>query len=136
MVKRSARKTVDRHKFPEYQRVAEHFYEASEVAMEFTYWTAAGVLMVHAAIAYTDAITIKLTGQKSAGENHEDAIALVQDAVADGESKASAMNQLKKIIAEKTRVSYSGDIYDEETIRNLQKSLKRFRDWALKILER
>ncbi|MDP2886358.1 MAG: hypothetical protein Q8P51_15185 [Ignavibacteria bacterium] len=41
--------------------------------MELGYWTAAGVLIVHAAIAYADALCIRSAGEKSSGENHEDA---------------------------------------------------------------
>ncbi len=136
MTKRTSRKAVDRLRYQDYKKAAEHFYEATEVAMEYSYWTAAGVLIVHSAIAYADAISIKLSGQKSSSTNHEDAIALVNDAVADGETKRTAINQLRRIIEEKTKVSYSGDLYEESLIRGLWKRLERFQTWAVGILER
>jgi hypothetical protein len=40
------------------------------MAVEFQYWNAAGVLLVHAAIALTDALTVKIGGAKSTGEDH------------------------------------------------------------------
>jgi hypothetical protein len=47
--------------------VGEHFVQAAQLATEFQYWDAAGVLLVHFAIAVTDALTIKVGGVKSAG---------------------------------------------------------------------
>lgn len=136
MTRRSPRKAVDRLRHKDYQKAAEHFYEAAKVAMEYCYWTAAGVLIVHSAIAYADAVSIKLSAQKSSSESHEDAIALVEEAVAKGEPKRNAINQLRRIIAEKTKVSYAGDLYGESVIRELWKKLERFRSWAIEVLER
>lgn len=104
--------------------------------MELGYWTAAGVLIVHSAIAYADALTIRLSGQKSAGEDHEDAVALIAEVVAGGEEKTKAVNQLRRIIEEKTRVSYLGDLYEPKETRELWKRLERFREWAKGILNR
>jgi hypothetical protein len=81
MTKRQSRKAVDRVRYREYQQVAEHFFEAGKASMDLEYWTAAGLLIVHSAIAYADALSIKLSGQKSVGENHEDAVALIADVV-------------------------------------------------------
>ena len=136
MPKRTSRKTVDRLRYQDYKGAARHFYEAAEVAMEYSYWTAAGVLIVHSAIAYADAISIKLSGQKSSGMNHEDSIALVEESVADGDEKKKGIQQLKRIIEEKTKISYSGDLYKEPLIRDLWKRLERFQTWAVGILER
>ena len=54
MTKQRGVKAVDRSKFREYQRVAQHFYDASKDSVDLEYWTAAAVLIVHAAIAYAD----------------------------------------------------------------------------------
>ena len=134
MARRQGRKSVDRTKFREYQRVAEHFLEAARLAMEWEYWTAAGVLIVHSAIAYSDAVAIKMSGQKSAGENHEDAIVLLKGLIADGDQKTKAINQLSRIIEEKTRVSYMGEMYTPSQTRDLWRRLERFRTWAEEIL--
>jgi hypothetical protein len=50
--------------------VAENFAQAAAMAVEFQYWNAAGVLLVHSAIALTDALTVKIGGVKSTGEDH------------------------------------------------------------------
>ena len=109
-MRRQARKSVDRTRYREYQNVAEHFSDAARLAMDGDYWTAAGVLIVHSAIAYCDAVAIKMSGQKSAGKNHEDAIVLLKGLIANGDQKTKAINQLSRIIEEKTRVSYMGGV--------------------------
>jgi hypothetical protein len=136
MPKRTRRKSIERSRFRPYAQVAQHFYDAARDSMNLEYWTAAGVLIVHSAIAYADALSIKQSGEKSVGENHEDAIALVQSVVAGGEEKAHAVNQLRRIIEEKTRVSYLGELYSPSRTKELWKRLERFRAWAVGILER
>ncbi|MBU2584861.1 MAG: hypothetical protein KKH32_05975 [Bacteroidetes bacterium] len=136
MAKRRGRKAIEKIRYQEYQRVAEHFYEAAKDSMELEYWTAAGVLIVHSAIAYTDALCIKQSGQKSVGESHEDAIALIEEVVAGGEEKMKALNQLKRIIEEKNRVSYLGELYTAADTKELWKRLVRFHEWAVMILSR
>ncbi len=104
--------------------------------MELEYWTAAGVLIVHSAIAFADALCIKLSGVRSASENHEDTVTLVESVVADREGKANAINQLRRIIEEKTKVSYLGELYSASQSKEMWKRLERFRKWALVVLQR
>ncbi|MCH7826557.1 MAG: hypothetical protein IIC75_01070 [Bacteroidetes bacterium] len=136
MAERRGRKSVTRHRFREYHKVADHFYEAAKDSMDLDYWTAAGVLVVHSAIAYTDALCIKLSGVKSVGENHEDSVTLVESVVAENEGKSKAINQLRRIIEEKTKVSYLGELYSASQIKRMWKRLERFRKWAKEILLR
>lgn len=136
MAKRRGRKNVNRGQFIKYQKTAEHFYDAAKNSIELEDWTAACVLIVHSAIAYADALCIKLSGQKSIGENHEDTITLVEDISAGGEEKLKAINQLKRIIEEKTKVSYLGELYTLSQTKEMWKRLERFRDWAISILNR
>ena len=136
MTKQRGVKSVDRSRHREYQRVAEHFYDAAKDSLELGYWTAAAVLIVHSAIAYADALCIKLSGQKSAGENHEHTVTLLEENVAGGEDTSRALKQLRYIIEEKTRVSYLGEILTQAGTKELWKRLVRFREWALSLLTR
>src|SRR3989304_8884879 len=136
MAKRRGRKSVPRNRYKEYENVAEHFYEAAKDSMELEYWTAAGVLIVHSAIAYTDSLCIKLAGVKSIGEDHEEAVNLLENSVAEGEEKSKAINQLRRLIEEKTKVSYLGELYSTSQTKEMWKSLERFRKWAIEILMR
>ncbi len=116
--------------------VAQHFYDAAKDSVELEYPTAAGVLIVHSAIAYADALCIMLSGQRSSGENHEEAVEILESVVADSSEKHTAMNQLRRIIEEKTRVSYLGELYSPSATQDMWKRLERFRAWALKLLTR
>lgn len=136
MAKKRGRKSIPRHRFKDYENVAEHFYEAAKDSMELEYWTAAGVLIVHSAIAFSDALCIKLAGVKSVGEDHEDAIILVENVVGETDDKKRAVNQLKRIIEEKNKVSYLGELYSGAQTREMWKRLERFRKWAKTILTR
>ena len=136
MAKRRGRKSVSRHRFKEYENVAEHFYNAAQDSMSLEYWTAAGVLIVHSAIAFTDALCIKMSGVKSVGEDHEDAIILLESSITESKEKSKAINQLRRIIEEKTKVSYLGELYSASQTREMWKRLERFRKWAKVILSR
>lgn len=136
MVKTRGKKSISKHKFKDYKNVAEHFYNAAKDSIELEYFTAAGVLIVHSAIAFTDALCIKLAGVKSVGEDHEDAIILIEKIVADSEEKKKSLNQLYRIIEEKTKVSYLGELYTDSQTKDMWKRLERYRKWAIEILER
>jgi len=55
-------------------KVSDDFSNGSESAYTFEYYNAAGVLVIHAAIALADAVTIRLSGKKCSGESHYDII--------------------------------------------------------------
>ena len=134
MAKGSRRVTVDRNKSLDYVAVANNFYEGAEIAAEYEYWNAAGVLIVHAAIAYGDAVTIKYGGVKSRGEDHQNLVNLLDEIVAHSAKKTSGLTQLSKIIAHKNQVSYMGDIYERKDIAQLKKHIDRFKNWVKTIL--
>jgi len=48
------------------------------------------------------------------------------------EAKKNALHQLERLIAHKTSVSYSGEIYDDKDIEKLLKNLERFKAWIEK----
>ena len=88
------------------------------------------MLLVHAAIALTDALTIKVGGVKSAGEDHMLAADLLETVLAvDAEAKR-AIGHLRALIQEKTLVSYSGEIYRHEDVRRMARHLNRYRAWT------
>ena len=136
MTKQRGIKSIERFRYSEYQRVAEHFYNASKDSVELEYWTAAAVLIVHSAIAYADALCIKISGLRSVGESHEHIVTLLEEQIAGREEKKKALSQLRFIVEEKTRVSYLGEMISPSQTKELLKRLERFREWALNILER
>ena len=134
--RKSKRASVDRAKYKDYLKVAESFHSGAETARAFEYWNAAGLLIVHAAIAYTDAITIKIGGVKSHGEDHMAAVDLVKQTVVLDKSDEKALNHLSQMIQEKNLVSYSGEVYGMQDIEKLWKHLDRYKSWVILVLER
>ncbi|MBI4655382.1 MAG: hypothetical protein HY746_01410 [Elusimicrobia bacterium] len=134
--KRSVRKSVAKSKSGDFAHVADIFCKGAELAREFEYWNAAGVLMIHAAIALTDAITIKVGGVKSSGEDHMAAVDLIREVVNMDERGLEAVRHLTRMIEQKNLVSYSGEIYTRTDIEKIWKHLERYRLWAIMMLER
>lgn len=134
MVRKTIRKQVDKTKSNDYRKVAESFYGGADVAKEYEYWNAAGVLIVHSAIAYSDAVTIKFGGVKSHGEDHNQVVALLKELVVGSDENRKAFQHLEKIIAHKNSVSYSGDVYERKDVENLWKNFERFKKWAENLL--
>jgi hypothetical protein len=122
-------------KYLDFIKVAENFKEGAELAFEFGYYNAAGVLIVHSAIALADSITIKYSSSKIKGDSHYDVIALMKNILPPKLKNNAAIDHLKKIIDQKNLVSYSGDIYHKSDIIKLNKHFERFSIWANSILE-
>ena len=111
--------------------MADNFFDGAKVAAEFEYWNAAGVLIVHSAIALGDAITVKYGGVKSKGEEHQQLINLVDNIIAESPGKKKGLLQLSKLIAHKNSVSYSGDIYYKKDFDQMMKHFNRFSNWII-----
>jgi len=135
MTSKSPLKKIEPSRSLNFRKVAENFYDGARLASEYSYYNAAGVLIVHAAIAYSDAISIKNKGVKVHGENHYEIISLINDLIPPSEEKKKALNNLKSIIDHKNKVSYSGDVYHKKDIETLWKHFERFKTWADMILK-
>lgn len=123
--------SVPRSKSADYAHVADSFYNGAELAKEYEYWNAAGVLIVHAAIAYADAISIKYRGERCKGEDHMAAIEILRQIVnANPDTEKRVVRHFEEMISEKNRVSYEGEVYRQKEIDALWKHLERFRAWA------
>lgn len=134
MVKKVSQKRVTKNNYKNFYQVANNFYNAAELAEEFEYHNAAGVLYIHSAIAYSDSITIKFSSKKCSGENHYEIIAMLKDILVDNDSTKSMLNHLKKLIDHKNLVSYSGDIYGKKDIIEIKKHFERFKSWVEDLL--
>ena len=65
MTRETKRVKVSKTQFTQYKRIADGFFEGAENEKELSNWNSAGVLIIHAAIAYTDAVTIKYGGVRT-----------------------------------------------------------------------
>ncbi|MEW6193847.1 MAG: hypothetical protein AB1521_01655 [Bacteroidota bacterium] len=96
MTSKSPRKKIEAYRYKDFIEVARNFYEGAKIATEYSYYNAAGLLIVHSAIAYSDAISIKYKGIKIQGENHYEIISLLDDLIPFTDAKKKAFNQIKR----------------------------------------
>jgi hypothetical protein len=111
VVRKVARKRVERVDWSGFLAAAEENYASACAVQASRKYRAAGILLVHAVIALTDALTVRAGGVKSAGEDHQEAIELVRELLPNVDGLGTALRHLEAIIHEKNRVSYTGDPY-------------------------
>lgn len=130
MTRETKKVKFNKSRFTQYRKIADGFFVRALNENELSNWNSAGVLIIHAAIAYSDAVTVKYGGARSKGEDHLDVVRLLDSLLPQSEAKKSALNQLEKLIAHKTSVSYSDESYDSKDIEKLFKHLERFNNWV------
>lgn len=135
MVKKISKKSVDSQKFKDFQQVATNFVQGAKVAYDYEYFQAAGLLVIHSAIALADSITVKLLSEKCTGDNHYEVLNLMQDALPKNKKNDQPLKQFKNLIDHKNLISYTGDIYYKKDVDKIMKHYERFASWANSILE-
>lgn len=134
MTAKTDRTRVDRASAASYAAAAEQFFEVAGLARHLAYWNAAGVLYVHAAIAFADAVSIRLKGMKSTSDNHLDAVHLFDEATGDERGQGEAVRHLRRIVDEKNRVSYTGASFKETDLRTMEQHAERLRSFTGRVL--
>jgi len=110
------RKSVNRTRWLQYFSVAEENHRGVIHNYKGELWTPAAILLVHAVIAYTDALTIKAGGVKGSGDNHLQVVDLIRQVISLDRNDTIALNRLIKILSEKSKVAYSGKVYEVDPI--------------------
>jgi hypothetical protein len=100
------------------------------------YASAAGLLAVHCAISYNDAVLIGLGGTRPRGENHREAIAALKRACTKAKIEQQGIVQLQKLLSAKTDISYGDKQVDDQQTTALCNAAKRFETWAERVLQR
>lgn len=136
MTKKTLRKEIPRDDGARYARVADGFHRAAELALEHDYRGAAGLLFVHAGIAYADAVCIARRGVRSSSERHQDALTLLREAAGSAPGGDAALGHLRHLLDEKSRLAYTGDEPTAAEAAALAKHAARFRDWASGLIGR
>jgi len=85
-------------------------------------------LMVHAAIAFTDAVTATHKGQVNQ-QDHANAVNVLRDALGSRLPK-DQVNKLTRILAEKDAAEYSPRRLSMDEARKLLVHLESYADWA------
>ena len=130
MVRKVTRKHVERSDWTEYLAAAEENYTSACAVQASRRYRAAGILLVHASIALTDALTVRVGGVKSTGEHHHEAIDLVRELLPNAAGLNPALRHMEAIIQGKNRVSYTGDPFTATDIARMRSHYERFASWA------
>ena len=140
MVRRTVRKTIDPSLAVKYLKVARALRSGAVALLtiadeEDPYGNAIGVLAVHAAIAYNDALTIAYGGKKSTGEDHKRAVDLLREILGNRLPKEVSQD-LRNILGLKDTFSYLGSYQRVDDAQKLVDRLRRFGEWAENTYER
>jgi hypothetical protein len=134
VVRAGASKDVDRSQAERYRRVGASLLLSAQalesVAVEGDpYGNAVGVVAIHAAIAYNDALTIAFRGLKSTEGDHRKAADVLRRAMGN-RAEPEQVERLRSILALKDRISYAGQYYTLDEARRLLRSAEEFGGWA------
>lgn len=136
VAKKLSKKSVDRNQWNQYFSAAEEYYNGALNNYQSELWTSASILFVHAAIAYTDALTIKAGSVKSAGDDHAFVMILVNQTISLTPEDKKALNRLGKILGEKSKVSYGGKVYTQKQADKIKILFIRYRSWIINKIDR
>jgi hypothetical protein len=134
MVRIGSAKDVDPSQAEKYRRVGASLL-ASARALEAVavagdpYGNAIGVVAVHSAIAYNDALCIAFASLKSTEGDHRKAADVLKRALKSRAEPVQA-ERLRSILGTKDRVSYAGQFYALDEARSLLSEAETFGAWA------
>lgn len=95
------------------------------------YKSAVALLAVHSAIAFNDAVLVRLTGAIPKRTDHADGHRQTKAACARGDIDSAGVQHLQRLIASKSSYSYAG-IVDEKKAQDAADKAEKFANWAYK----
>ena len=101
---------------------------------ESRYGNGLAIIAIHAAIAYTDTLTIAFRGIKSQDGDHARAADVLAHALGNRPEHARQINRLRGILQAKSDASYSGQYYTLDDARRLIRETSEFIRWAEDLL--
>ncbi|MDQ2925399.1 MAG: hypothetical protein M3R43_07590 [Acidobacteriota bacterium] len=99
------------------------------------YTAALALVSIHSAIAFNDALLIKLSGQHLPTEDHMAAVNRTRSQCSANGIGADGIKHLKTLVAAKTKVSYSGQRTSIETATALSVASERFETWVRPLIK-
>ncbi|HZB87951.1 MAG TPA: hypothetical protein VE291_04775 [Terracidiphilus sp.] len=100
------------------------------------YASAAGLLAVHSAISYSDAVLIGLGGKRPRGEDHRQAAAALKRACTQTRIDQRGIRHLETLLSAKAEIAYGERETTQDRIKALCITAERFRAWSEPILRR
>jgi hypothetical protein len=137
MVRLGSTSTEDPSRAAKYQAIGRSLHRNSQeldAISETRYGNGLAIIAIHAAIAYTDAITIAYRGIKSQDGDHARAADVLAHALGQNRAAVAQVNRLRGILQAKSDVSYSGQYYTLEEGRRIARETTEFIRWAEEML--
>jgi hypothetical protein len=132
MVKIGRTKHEDRDRSVKYQSVGRALLQTArdlDTMGEPKYGNGLAIIAIHAAIAYTDALTVSFRELKSTVGEHLQAADLLVHALGH-HADADQVRRLRRILGAKSHASYSGNYYTLDDGREILQDLEQFAAWA------
>ena len=132
MVKLGRTKHEDRDRSAKYQSVGRALLQTArdlDTMGEPKYGNGLAIIAIHAAIAYTDALTVAFRELKSTDGEHLQAADLLVHALGRS-ADADQVRRLQRILGAKSHASYSGNYYTLDDGREILQDLERYTAWA------
>jgi hypothetical protein len=129
-------KREDRSRAASYHAIGKALLEtarALDIIGEERYGNGLGIVAVHAAIAYTDALTIAYREVKSVDGNHTAAADVLVHALGT-RADQQQVRRLRRVLEAKSHVSYGGHRYSLEEGREILVLVTRYSAWAEEML--
>jgi hypothetical protein len=101
---------------------------------ETYYPSAAALLAVHSAIAYNDAVLIKLTGERSKTQDHSQAVSALKRACGRAKIEPLGIGHLSRLLGAKTDISYGDRHVDSQLADAMCLAADRFEAWAERVI--
>jgi hypothetical protein len=98
------------------------------------YASATALTAIHSAIAYQDAVLLRLQGKLSRSLDHAKAAEHLEKACRNKKIETSGLKHLKNLVGHKTAVSYGPKVTTTDFAATLAEKAVRFQVWALKTL--
>jgi hypothetical protein len=105
------------------------------MAKDSQYTAALALVSIHCAIAFNDALLVKLTGHHVSSADHMQAVGLTRKQCSSRKIGHKGLRHLEELIRAKTRVSYSDEKTTYEAADRLAVASERFESWVLPLLQ-
>lgn len=132
MVRLGRTKQEDRSRAAKYEGVGRALLRTArdlELMGEAKYGNGLAIIAIHAAIAYTDALTVAYREIKSTDGEHLRAAEVLVHALG-SLADPRQVDRLRGILDAKSHASYSGSFYTLQDGRDILQELERFVGWA------
>jgi hypothetical protein len=133
MVKLGSTTTEDPSRAVKYLSIGRSLHRNTQeldTISETKYGNGLAIIAIHAAIAYTDAMTIAYRGIKSQDGDHARAADVLAYALGQNPRHAPQINRLRAILQAKSDASYSGTYYTLDDGKRIVRLTTEFIRWA------